>query len=141
MPDSFVIDASVAAKLHFFEAGSDQAVAAVRGADRLIAPELLYIEMASIAAKNVRRGTASRDQAAGAVNALEALLDETIPLSELAQRAFELAATHGFSAYDGAYIALAESSELALLTADIRLVRLARQAGLGDFVRPLAGEA
>ena len=139
IPRSFVIDASVASKLHFFEAGTDEAGAAVRGADRIIAPELLYLEMANIAAKKARRGTSSREEATRAVNAIGALLEKAVSLSELAPRAFELAVTHGFSAYDGAYLALAELSDLPLLTADLKLARLARQVGLGDLVQTLEG--
>jgi len=134
MRGEYVIDASVAAKLCFDEAGSDKADAAVRQAQRLIGPDLLFHEMASIAAKNVRRGTASMDQAASAVASTIELLDETIAAAELAPRAFELAATHGFSAYDGAYLALAELRSAEMLTADGRLVRRARGAGMGAFV-------
>jgi predicted nucleic acid-binding protein len=138
MPGSFVIDASVAAKLHFFEGGSDQAAAFVEDADRLVAPDLLFIEMASIAAKNVRRKIASRDRARLAVAAVTELLDAAVSLSDLAPRAFELAAAHGFSAYDGAYLALAEAEGIELVTADEKLVRRAREANLSHLVRPLA---
>lgn len=138
MPGEYVIDASVLAKLYFDEVGSDQADDAVRGAYRVIAPDLLFHEMASIAAKNVRRGTASMDQAARAIASSIDLLDETVPAIELAPRAFELAATHGFSAYDGAYLALAELRTLELLTADGRLLRRARDVGMGAFVRLLS---
>lgn len=137
MPDRFVVDASVAAKLYFIEEGSDRAAAAMRAADRLIAPELLFLEMASVAAKNVRRGTASQAQAALAIDSIGALLEEAIGLPELAPRAFELASAHGFSAYDAAYLALAEARAYEVLTADLRLVRIARNVGFGEFVRPL----
>lgn len=137
MPGSFVIDASVAAKLHFAENGSDQAVALIEGADRLLAPDLLHIEMASIAAKNVRRGIASQDRARLAVTAISEMLDAVISLSDLATRAFELAATHGFSAYDGAYLALAEVEGLQVITTDEKLVRRAREANMSHLVRRL----
>ena len=137
MPDSLIVDASVAAKLNFIEEGLEEAADALHTAGRVIAPDLIYLEMASIAAKNVRRGIASRERAARSITSLNELLDEAIPSSELASRAFELAAEHGFSAYDGAYLALAESRALQVLTADLRLVRLARQVGLGELVRPL----
>ncbi len=138
MPGSFVIDASVAAKLHFVEDGSDRAMTLAENADRLVAPDLLFIEMASIAAKNVRRGTASRERAHLAVMGVTDLLDSAVPLSELALRGFELAAAHGFSAYDGAYLALAEAEGIELVTADEILVRRAREANLSHLVRPLA---
>jgi predicted nucleic acid-binding protein len=138
MPGRYVIDASVAAKLYFTEAGSNLAETVVRAADRLIAPDLLFLEMASIAAKNVRRAISSLEQAADAVDSLSGILDETVPLPGLAGRAFQLAHEYGFSAYDGAYLALAEAEGIELVTADEKLVRRAREANLSHLVRPLA---
>ena len=138
MGGEFVLDASVAAKLFFIEEHSDLAAAALRVAERLIAPELLFLEIASIAAKHSRRGFASSAQGMQAVRSIVNLLDETVPLLGLAPRAFALAETHGCSVYDGAYLALAEERNVRLLTADMKLVRLARQSGLGDFMCPLA---
>jgi hypothetical protein len=137
MPGSVVLDASVAAKLYFTEDLSDLAEAAVRAADFLIAPDLLFIELASVAAKQVRRGVTTADRGASAMDLMCGLLDEAAPLEGLAKRAFELAQRHGVSAYDGAYLALAEERGLQVLTADVRLVRRAEVEGLSHLVRPL----
>jgi predicted nucleic acid-binding protein len=137
MADELVVDASVAAKLYFIEANSALAEAALRAADRLIAPELLFIEMASIAAKYARRGLATADWAAGAVTSVGSLLDEAVPLTGLAPRAYALAEAHGFSAYDGAYLALAEARGMRLITADAKLCQRAVDARLSHLVRPL----
>ncbi|HZK99635.1 MAG TPA: type II toxin-antitoxin system VapC family toxin [Caulobacteraceae bacterium] len=137
MSGSFVIDASVAAKLHFLEEGSGRAAAFVEDADRLIAPDLLHIEVASIAAKKVRRAIASPDRARLAVSATTQLLDATASLSDLAMRAFELAAAHGFSAYDGAYLALAEMEDIQVVTADRKLARRAAESRLSHLVHLL----
>jgi len=138
MPGSVVLDASVAAKLYFTEDHSDLAEAAVRSADLLIAPELLFIELASVAAKQVRRGAAAADTGAGTMDLMHGLLDEAVPLEGLAKRAFELAHRHGVSAYDGAYLALAEERGLRVLTADVRLVRRSEIEGLSHLVLPLS---
>jgi predicted nucleic acid-binding protein len=137
MPGSVVLDASVAAKLYFTEDLSDLAEAAVRSADFLIAPDLLFIELASVAAKQVRRGASTPATGVKAMDLLHGLLDETVPLEALAKRAFELAARHGVSAYDGAYLALAEERKLQVLTADVRLLRRADVEGLSHLVRSL----
>jgi predicted nucleic acid-binding protein len=137
MLDSIVVDASVAAKLYFTESLSDEAAAALRQAGQLIAPDLLFVEMASIAAKRVRRGTSLLGAATEAMRSVGELLDEAVATPSLAERAFELAAQHGVSAYDGAYLALAERRGLRLLTADFGLVRRAQEAGLGDLLQPL----
>ena len=138
MPDDLVVDASVAAKLFFVEDLSDRAEAALREAGRLIAPELLFVEIASVAAKQVRRGVTSPERAAGVVASVIQLMDEVSPLSELARRAFVLAEAHGFSAYDGTYLALAEARGLRLITADEKLVRKAGGVGLSHLVRSLS---
>lgn len=135
MRASYVVDASVAAKLFFLEAGSALAQSAIRSAGWLIAPDLLFLEMASLATKKVRRSVCDFDQGKVAVDSLGALLDEVVAASALAPRAFELAVVHGLSAYDAAYVALAESRDFEVLTADRPLVDLAQKAGLGGYVR------
>ena len=137
MPDRVIVDASVAAKIYFMEEFSSEAISALRLAEGLIAPELLFIEMASLAAKRVRQGTATLDEAAQAVSQVRSLLDEAVPMAGLAQRAFELSAEHGVSAYDGSYLALADDRGLRVLTADFRLVRRAEACGLSHLVRAL----
>lgn len=137
MPDEFVVDASVAAKLYFIEEQSDLAAGVLRGAARLVAPDLILIEMASVAAKQVRRGLASMANGASAVTSIAALMDRVVPMADLADRAFQLAAASGFSAYDGAYLALAEAEDLQVITADEKLVRRAREANMSHLVRRL----
>ncbi len=137
MADEYVLDASVAAKVLFVEDRSDLAVAAVRGAGRLIAPDLLFIEIASVCAKRVRRGDASAEQGAEAVRLVVDLLDEAFAAVDLTPRAFALATAFGFSVYDAMYLALAERHRLTVLTADIKLADRARREGLGALVETL----
>jgi predicted nucleic acid-binding protein len=59
-------------------------------------------------------------------------------MAVLADRAFQLSCEHGLSAYDGAYLALAEDEGLRVLTADIRLLRRAETSGLSHLVQALA---
>ena len=138
MPDSIVLDASVAAKLYFAEDLSSEAEAAVRAAGSIIAPELLLIELASVASKRARRGTSPIGPARSAVYSVGGLLDEVVSLVDLAPRAFELAVEHGFTAYEASYLALAEARGLPVLTADLRLVSRARDVGLDGLVFQLA---
>ena len=139
MAADVVVDASVAAKVYFDEGDIDLADEALAVSGRLIAPDLIFAEIASIAAKRVRRGTSDAPAGLRAVRGLAALFDETVPIAALRERAYELAAQHGFSAYDGVYLALAEDRALKLLTADAKLVGRAREAGFSDFVS-LLGE-
>ena len=137
MAAEIVVDASVAAKLFFLEAGSEAARALALSEARLIAPDLLRIEMASIAARRVRADGLDEARAGRAVSALDEIVAEFRPAADLAERAFTLAARHGVSAYDATYLALAEQRGTVVVTADLRLVAKARSAGLGAHVRPL----
>ncbi|MGI9170186.1 MAG: type II toxin-antitoxin system VapC family toxin, partial [Caulobacteraceae bacterium] len=73
-------------------------------------------------------------ESARAVLSMGKILEEIVPSYGLAQEAFNLAAEHGFSAYDGTYIALAQARRYRLLTADLRLVRRARRVGLRELL-------
>jgi predicted nucleic acid-binding protein len=132
-----VVDASVAAKFYFDEDGSDRARAMLTSGAVVAAPDLLFVEMASLAAKRVRRGLCSAELGRDAVGSIGDLIDEIAPLSGLATRAFLFARDNGFSAYDGAYLALAERLNAPMLTADERLIERARALGAGNLVRQL----
>ncbi|SDL34400.1 Predicted nucleic acid-binding protein, contains PIN domain [Glycomyces sambucus] len=87
---------------------------------RLFAPELLHYETANILRREERRG--SIDSTAAAM-AYRDLLDMDIhlePFSVLANRVWEMRGS--ITAYDAAYVAVAEWRNAPLLTADDRLV-------------------
>ncbi len=140
MSDRWVLDASVAGAYFFPEQWSDAANAFFRSAPPLAAPDLIFAELASLAAKKVRRGEAPLRESVSAVTALRELLSDIEPCAGLAPRAFNLAAVHGFSAYDALYLALAEAEDTFVVTADARLVQRAQAVGLSTLVR-LLGES
>jgi predicted nucleic acid-binding protein len=119
------------------ERDSDAARRAFGAHPRWIAPDLIHLEVASVAATNVRRGVMAPVAGRAMIAALPSLLSEAVNCEELSARAFQLAAEHGFSAYDAAYLALARDRGCAVLTADRKLVTRAGAAGLGDLVEPL----
>ena len=135
MPAEAVVDASVAAKVYIAESGSEAAEALFLSDTRTIAPELAIVELANVAVKRVRGGSIPR--AAGARMAASALTmyDELAPCADLMARAFALAADHGLSTHDATYVALAEARGCDLVTADLRLISRAAQAGLSINVR------
>jgi predicted nucleic acid-binding protein len=136
-PTRLILDASVAAKCFFEEPGREVALTMIAASRFICAPDLIFVEMASLASKKVRRGLTSEDIARDAMVALPELLTEAAPVAELSGMAFLLASQHGVSAYDGCYLALAMQRELMVLTADVRFARLAEQAGLGHLVLTL----
>lgn len=137
MPANLVADASVAAKLFFHEDGSDRARALLASGAIFAAPDLLFIEIASIAAKQLRRGLCAPELAREATIAVVDIIDDVVPSRELRLRAFLFARDDGFSAYDGSYLALAERLGVPVVTADDRLVERARAVGVGRLVRRL----
>jgi predicted nucleic acid-binding protein len=104
----------------------------------LHAPHLLDVEVLSALRRVVAAGDASPDRAGDAVTDLLDLPLERYPHDGLAPRIWDLRAN--FSAYDAAYVALAEAitdGGAPLLTAD---ARLARAAGDHTHVRVLLAE-
>lgn len=138
MPGEWVVDASVLGAVFFKEPGAAAAVSFLNSDAVLLAPDLLCLEIASIAAKKVWRGEATEEAAAEAVNKATTLIPELVANADLSQRAYELAARHRFSAYDAAYLALAEARQAQFATLDAKLVRRADEEGFGGLVRLIA---
>lgn len=135
--DLGVLDASVAVKCLVDEVDSDLARTAVAGRAVWVAPDLIFLEVASVALKSMRLGLLERVQAEAMVSRLGKLLTEIAPSDALAAGAFRLAADHGFSAYDAAYLALADVRNTWVLTADLKLAHRARGVGLAHLVHTL----
>jgi predicted nucleic acid-binding protein len=137
MPASIVLDASVAAKCFVNEAGSHVARRLAGSGLVLIAPDLVLIELASVAAKKVRRAELSPDAGAQMIARAADLFDELTPTRPLLEPAYRIAAASSLSLYDSLYLALAGRQGLELVTADLKLVAAAAAAGLGEHVRAL----
>ncbi|WP_237217085.1 type II toxin-antitoxin system VapC family toxin [Falsiroseomonas oryziterrae] len=135
MSDAWVVDASVAAKWVLPEADSE-AAARVSGA-RLVAPELLDIECASILWKAARRGEIGRDEALLRYETLRDAPVERMPNAALLPLAVAHALELAHPVYGCLYIAAAELTGFPLITADARLRRLhvprVRIVGLDDL--------
>lgn len=138
MPAEFVLDASVAVKCFITEPGSDLARRLAESGAGLVAPDLIFVELASVAAKRVARGDIPSDLGARLVERAPDLLDQVFPIRPLARQAFDLAQAAGVSAYDGLYLALAQVRGVRLVTADAKLVRKAAEAGLAADIVDLA---
>ena len=132
-----VIDASVLVKCLITEPNSAIARREVAAASRLVAPDFILIEIASIAAKKVRRGDIPKAFGAQVIDEAEIMLGELVPSAPLIREAFNLSASHGVSVYDGLYLALAMQRDSVVLTADLRLMTRVGRAGLDRFVHAL----
>jgi predicted nucleic acid-binding protein len=119
-----VIDASVLANV-IGDDGSDgqRARAEFRGAAGIAAPDLVDVETVSVLRKRWLAGAVSEQRFAAAVDDLAQLDVQRYPTLRFMRRAFELRAN--VTAYDSAYVALAEELGCELLTADQRLASAA----------------
>ncbi len=115
-----VIDASVLANV-VGDDGSDgqRARAEFRGAGDVAAPDLVDVETVAVLRKRWLAGTVTDQRFAAAVEDLGQLDLDRYPVLRFMRRAHELRAN--VTAYDSAYVALAEELGCELLTADRRL--------------------
>ena len=119
-----VLDASVAVKWFNVEPLREKALIIrdryVNGEIELIAPDLLYYEVANALRYNPRFGI---EEVKSALKALEDLSIITYDFEgELREKAVELAYRFGITIYDAAYVALAVIRNAPLYTADKEVV-------------------
>jgi predicted nucleic acid-binding protein len=136
-----VLDASVAAKVYLQEPGSDEAIALLTGREKLLAPELIRVEVAAALLRRVRKGElAAEDARRRCAHWLDRLRQELIRLTpdrELLDDAIALAAELKHPLQDCLYLAAARRFDARLITAD-RGFR-DRAQSLDDRVTLLAG--
>jgi predicted nucleic acid-binding protein len=128
-----VVDASVlATALADDGPNGDQARARLRG-ERLAAPELVDLEVASVLRRQLRTGAVDQRRAALALTDLTALPLRRAPHGVLVSRCWEL--RDNLTIYDAAYVALAEMLPADLLTGDTRLANAPKIRCLIEVMR------
>jgi predicted nucleic acid-binding protein len=98
----------------------------------LHAPELLDLEVAQVLRRLVREGALSASRAEGAIQDLLDLRITRYPHFVFLPRIWQL--RHNLSAYDAAYVVLAEKLGATLLTRDARLASAAGHAATIEVV-------
>ena len=127
----FVVDASVAACWLLPDEGNSRADTAYARFpdDSAIVPSLWWFEMRNIFITNERRGRIDQVQTTRALallNGLPIRRDDNADEAAL----MTLARRHKLTAYDAAYLELAQREGVALATLDEALLRAARDAGV-----------
>jgi predicted nucleic acid-binding protein len=130
-----VVDASVAFKWLIPDAAEEDVPAAkallvdhMEGRVAIAVPALLYYEVANILLFG--RSKPPIDEAVEALRDLYSIpLAVAVPAPDTADAALRLASDYRLSYYDASYVALAESLDCTLITADRRLVRSLRTDG------------
>lgn len=117
-----VIDASVLANaLGDDSEDGRKARSELRTGGEIAAPDLVDVETVAILRKRWLASTLSDERFEAAIEDLECLDMQRVPVLRLMRRAYELRAN--VTAYDASYVALAEALDCELLTADGRLAK------------------
>lgn len=116
-----VVDASIAAPALALDDEEGDRVRERIPDDEVFAPELIDLEVTSYVRRAVRAGRLEPVRAIEALADLALLPLERISHTPFLSRIWEL--RDNLSPYDAAYVALAETMEASLLTADVKLAR------------------
>lgn len=116
-----LVDASVALKWLVKEVNSDKALA-LPATGPLIAPDLLWTEVANGLWRKAARGDIDAASALAVLPVLDAMIDERVSSSDVTRAALALAMELQHPVYDCVYLALARQRDIPLVTADERLI-------------------
>jgi len=133
-----VVDASVVIKWHVDEIDAEAAETVRRSAASFAVPDLLFLETASVAWKNVRRGLMSTDHAVKIIESIAAGPFVVYSNQALAKDALRIAIARDITPYDASYIALAISIRADYVTADRKLFSKVHGSPFGKRVTLLA---
>ena len=143
-PRTLVLDTSVVAKWFLPEALSEEAdriLEEVRlGKSHAASPDLIVFEFANILVQRQKKGELSGRQAAAIMSDFQRLPIEMIPGDVVGSQALKIAGKTGCTAYDGAFMALAEELKCTLVTADQRFISLMAGTGFAKRVVWLGGQ-
>lgn len=134
---TLVVDASVAVKWFLPEEGREAAAELLSTGHRLIAPDLLWIEVASVFWKLARRQTLTHAEAEQMLRDASAFPVEIHPSAELLPDALGIANKTDRTVYDCLYIALASREKSLAVTADERLFNALQGSAWKRAVRRL----
>ena len=130
-----VLDASAVVELLTGTGRGVQVATRIQG-EVLIAPELLDVEVLSVLRRLAITGKLISTEATGCVAFLRRLTIARTPQAALLSRIWAL--RNNLSAYDAAYVALAESEGCPLLTCDGRLGASVGHSAIIEVVAPPA---
>lgn len=134
MSGALVVDASVAVKWLLPEPDSPQAEQLLAGGARLVAPDLLPIEVANVLWRKRRAAQLSDNEAAAMQDDLPQFFERLYPVGPLAARALAISFALDHPVYGCVYLALAEREGCPLVTADARFLAKAARFHLAELV-------
>ena len=129
-----VVDASVATKWLFEEAGSSKAAQLRAASYDLVAPDLMPVEVANVVWKRVRQGRLPIESGRHALRVLRSAPVRMRRTRSLVDAAWEIAVQLERTMYDSLYLALAMALGARLVTADRRFYDSIARSALGEHV-------
>lgn len=133
--NSFVIDASIAAKWIFLEEGSDKALEILETYNSFFVPELFYLEMSAIISKKVRQGELPAIDANRKRDQVMKLALHKFNHQNISNLAFEISISLPVTFYDALYLSLAVETKSIMWTADSRLLNGLSNTVLSDYIQ------
>ena len=122
LPETLVVDASIAVKWYIHEHDSPQALRLTTGGARLIAPSHVQAEVGNVVWKRSSRGDITPDDARGMVHDfIQQTAVELREVGPLLPAALLIALRYERTVYDSLYLALAMREHCRMITADERL--------------------
>lgn len=132
MNRTYVIDASVAVGWSTSSRYSKACARVLREADALIAPDLIFPEVANAFYQQIKTGVANEERLREGLDLLPRWFSEIVPSATLRKQAFELSLQLQHPAYDCFYLGLALLRETKFVTSDAHFHRKAVAAGYQD---------
>ena len=134
---TLVVDASVAFKWFAQEEGTDRALALLERGERIVAPDLILAEVCNAAWKSLRQGEIAPAQYDAILGDVAQPFSRLVPLNLLIRPAAVLTRLLDHPVYDCLYLALADTQDLRVITADQRLLAAVRATSLANRVSQL----
>lgn len=132
-----VIDACVAIKWFLPEENFEKAGVLLSTYNRMIAPDLFFIEFDAIISKKVRQRLVTQKDAVTMFQEIRNLPFEVIPYTMISSLAFDLSSTLPITTYDACYLSVAIEFNQTVYTADKRFFRGMRETPFESFVEAI----
>ncbi len=127
-----VLDASAAIEVFLRKSHTKEMLDALDSASLVVAPELYCAEVTNVFWKLFRANLLSRAECEDGINTCLDLVDDLIPLSELAQEVFAASIMYNMTAYDMLYAVTARRYNARLLTMDKKLKDAGKKMNIRD---------
>lgn len=132
-----VIDACVAIKWFLPEDKFKEASKLLHGFNRMIVPDLFFIEFDAIVTKKVRQRLVEPSDSYKLFNEIRNLPLDVVPYSMISKIALDLSVTLPITQYDACYLSVAIGYNQRVYTADQRFVNGMKNTPFQEFVEAL----